>query len=82
MNKLSYKILNYLDINECTSKLKSLPTANILEDLHVKPSTFYKTIVELESLGYIEYGAKDGHSNTYFLTIKGKEELEIGKGKS
>lgn len=49
------------------------------EDFDYKDDTIYKQLKQFKVDGYIDYGIKDGHSATYYITESGKECLRKEK---
>jgi predicted transcriptional regulator len=46
------------------------------EELDYKDNTFYKQLRQFVLDGLVGQGAKDGKSNTYYITEKGISDLE------
>lgn len=76
ISRIDLIILKDLKESEKISYIKSqsIYDFKILEATNY--NAVYKRIVNLEKLGYIERGLKNGKKNTYFITNLGIERLK------
>lgn len=82
LSKTDYRVLESLRKNRCYSKLIAFTIKQIIDDSGLSISTVRRSIKILISLNYIDNGAKAGHSNTFYMTDKGKKEYASAIGKS
>lgn len=81
LNKNDYRVLNMFRSKKAYSKLKGLTIKQISEEVELSQRRIRLAKDKLLALNYIEEGVRDGRSNTFFITEKGKSELiEIASG--
>ena len=76
LNRIQYVILSILRKNKADSPMLSMSCNEIAEiEKYDKPSTIYKHLRILESLGYVERGAKVERATGYIITVAGLKVL-------
>lgn len=80
MDKLDYAILNFLHINQATSKIKAKTRTDMLDNLKMGKDTLYRRIVELIKKKYVERGFTEGQRHAYFITETGTTKLQEAMG--
>ena len=76
LNRIQYVILSILRKNKADSPMLSMSCNEIAEiEKYDKPSTIYKHLRILESLGYVERGAKVERATGYIITAAGLKVL-------
>lgn len=85
MTERMFLILSYLmtggeDDSPIKSKVDAVSINTIVDEsgepLLYSPSTVYKSIVELQNLGFVNTGIMIGKKHTYYITAKGIEYIE------
>lgn len=79
MTKFDVIILKDLEQKNKTSFLKSEKINNLtlVQKNVLKKNSVYKRIETLKNQELVDNGAKDGRSNTYYITKKGLEKLRV-----
>lgn len=79
MTKFDVIILKELEQKNKTSFLKSEKINNLtlVQQNVLKKNSVYKRIESLKNQELVDNGAKDGRSNTYYITKKGLEKLRV-----
>lgn len=81
-NKNDYKILSHLLENECFSEIASLSIKQISTFTALSIPKVRLTLKSFLLTGIVNLGAKDGVSNTYYLTEKGIDFINNALGKA
>ena len=78
ISQIQYKILKTLQDNNCTNRIRSKTSSEILESLNddFKLSTIQYHLKVLLQNRYIQYGLPDGKTKTFYITFHGEEILE------
>lgn len=77
MNRIKLLILNVLAESAADKEVTGMTVNELLEVIEdCCYSTIYKNLRELYLLHYVGIGFPDGKSDTYFISITGKEKRE------
>ena len=76
MDKLDYAILNFLIINQATSKMKAKTRTDMINNLELGKQALYRRLMELIKKKYVERGYTEGQQHAYFITETGTEILQ------
>lgn len=76
LTRKDYMILDTLYQNNGITTLCALPKSKIIEKTNLSDSKIRNSLRNFISLGYIDEGAKDDKSKTYYLTEQGIQFVE------
>ena len=76
MDKLDYAILNLLQEQQATSKLKAITIHEILEEMSINEKTLARRIKKIVESGNAAEGFKVGRAFSYYITLEGVKRLE------
>ena len=84
MNRLDFLILSILNSNDAFGNLSGMTLKEISDSDELndyKKDTIYRQLLSFKTVGNINYGVKDGHAATYYITDDGKSYLRKEKVK-
>lgn len=81
LSRLEFLVLSILETNEAISRFTGMTSYEIAtaDQLGYKENTIYKQLKLFEKNGFVQTGAKDGKSLTFYITDLGKCKLREEK---
>lgn len=78
LNRLGFLVLSVLSKNEAFNRVSAMTSREIMdaEELGYKGNTVFKKIAELEKMGYVAAGYKEGKAKSFYITDSGRQALK------
>lgn len=76
LSRNDLKILNCLQVSNCTAPLKAFTVQRIEQETKYKTTKIRYILRSLSVAGYIKEGCCTGNAKTYYITPEGKRAIE------
>ena len=78
LTRVDYIIMKLLKKKGRTSYFESMTLKEIMDTIKISRPTLYRKMMDLLKYGYVEKGCKSTNADTFYLSVKGSQIIEIG----